>query len=303
MNANNEKLTNYIIATRVSEMGMEGEVLYYDILTIEASTEEEAYKKYREKTNVTYFYPEIIGEVIDGKIIIEQETFDWVAHSLAVSDYRVKCQLDEIDRLRGITNKKPKQKLQITLIEGARGVGKTRIVQGLKKITKSCMIFQLSGIDKVENEKEYIRNHYLELHRFFNQDRESQYRLYLDRTFTTELMYCRSGFKAYSFDDVFIELLNQLKDYEIEMNFILLTTKEENFITRLNNVDREGKVEYQNLEYKAESSIKEQRTFIQIFNEIKDFGYDKFHVHFVENEGNPDDVVKSIYNLINGGEL
>ena len=53
-----------------------------------------------------------------------------------------------------------KQKLKIIIIDGARGVGKTTFIQVLKNKVKSCMVHQLSGIEKVENEYELIKKHY-----------------------------------------------------------------------------------------------------------------------------------------------
>lgn len=185
--------------------------------------------------------------------------------------------------------------MKIIVTEGPRGVGKTTIVQGLKNHTKECMVMQLSGIKKVEDEREQIFKHYNNLHEFFRKDKDIPYTLFLDRTFITEAVYCNLGFKNYLFDEEFDKLLKEFADTGIEIHFVLLNTNPDNYEERL----KRDKVQFQNLTYNKEDSLKESEAFKYYFEKIKTFAAinECFNVytHEVSNDTeDPLDAVKEI---------
>lgn len=161
-----------------------------------------------------------------------------------------------------------KQKLKIIIIDGARGVGKTTFIQLLKNKVKSCMVHQLSGIEKVENEYELIKKHYDILTDFYLNSLDIPYTLICDRNFMSQAVYCSKelGYKDFSFDKEFDEYLDKLKD--VEIIFVHLKTVPSLFEERL----KRDKVEFQDLKYDANASIKEQDVFEKYFKKIADKG-------------------------------
>ena len=175
--------------------------------------------------------------------------------------------------------------MNLIIVEGPRGVGKTTIVQAIRNTIPQTMVFQLTGLNKTPTEKEDVYNHYLNLHTFLKDEKKFSYNLVLDRSFFTEEIMAKL-YKDYTFDEECNELLEDLVDIGINIVVINLFISEEMYNKRL---QREGKVEFQNLKYAAKDSIREQEEYKKMFERLKD----EFSAH--KN--------LHIQNYYNGGEL
>lgn len=151
----------------------------------------------------------------------------------------------------------------IIIVEGPQGVGKTTFTNYLREKIASADLYRLTGIkDKTETGYPKIKRKYLKLLEYV--DNCEDVNMIFDRTFFSEEVYSRLGFKSYSFHDIYEELLAKLDSLEFEIYFVVLyledTTK---FETRI----KRDKHEYQKFE--VESSIKQQEEYLKLADEIK----------------------------------
>ena len=96
---------------------------------------------------------------------------------------------------------------KIIIVEGPQGVGKTTITDFLRHSIKYTNLYRLSGTsdsskDGLEKSKIMYRN----LLKYMKTLENLSINLLFDRTFFTEEIYCRLGFKEYSFTEVYIRL-------------------------------------------------------------------------------------------------
>ena len=116
-----------------------------------------------------------------------------------------------------------------------------------------------------------------------------------DRTFFTEEIYCRLGFKDYSFTDVYEKLLEELSKMDFEIYYITLYLKDESqFEQRL---AREGKAVPEYAKFKAESSINQQREYLKMANEVKE-KYPNINVVNIQNDRDFEDVKKELMKVL-----
>jgi hypothetical protein len=92
--------------------------------------------------------------------------------------------------------------------------------------------------------------------------------LLFDRTFFTEENYCRLGKKQYTFTDVYTNLLEEFSKLDFEIYYITLYLKDENLYNE--RLKREGKAVFQGSNFAAENSIKQQREYLVMAEEIKE---------------------------------
>ena len=115
--------------------------------------------------------------------------------------------------------------------------------------------------------------------------------LIFDRTFFTEENYCRLGIKEYSFTDVYEKLLKKFASLDFEIYYITLYLKNENeYIERLK---RDGKAVFKGAEFKAESSVKQQRVYLEMADEIKN-KYPNINVLNIANDKDLEDTKKEL---------
>ena len=91
--------------------------------------------------------------------------------------------------------------------------------------------------------------------------------LLFDRTFFTEEVYCRLGFKEYSFTDIYEKCLEKLNAMDFDIYYITLYLEDESLFK--NRLEREGKAVTDYAKFEAESSIKQQREYLKMAEEIR----------------------------------
>lgn len=186
---------------------------------------------------------------------------------------------------------------KIIVVEGSQGSGKTTITDFLRHTLAYSNLYRLSGTaDSTVEGKKKAEEMYVDLIEYIKKMENKSINLIFDRTFFTEENYCRLGIKDYSFTDVYEKLLDQFANLDFEIYYITLYLKDENeYIERLK---RDGKAVFKGAEFKAENSIKQQRVYLEMADEIKK-KYPNINVLNVANDKDLEETKKEIREFIN----
>lgn len=157
---------------------------------------------------------------------------------------------------------------KIIIVEGAQGVGKTTITDFIRNSVPYTNLYRLGGTaDSSPTGKEKSRKMYLGLLDYMKTLENTSINLLFDRTFFSEEVYCRLGFKEYSFTDVYKELLSKLAKLDFEIYYITLYLSDETeFELRLG---REGKADIKYAKFKKESSVSQQNVYLSLADEVE----------------------------------
>ena len=158
------------------------------------------------------------------------------------------------------------RKNRMIIVEGPQGTGKTTLAEYLRDNIPASNLYRLSGQrDKSESGKklsEYmyqIQMDYLEKMGIVPMD------LIFDRTFFTEEVYARLGYKDYSFTDVYQELVSRLEKTGYDIYLVLLYLEDTNlYVSRL---QRKQHHNYQ--DFSLQNSIDQQETYLQLGKELE----------------------------------
>ena len=155
----------------------------------------------------------------------------------------------------------------IIIVEGPQGVGKTTFTNYLREHMSSTDLYRLSGIkDRSESGHKKIKLKYEKLFEYM--ENCTDINMIFDRTFFTNEVYSRIGYHEYSFSktyDKLLEKLDKLKNidnYDVYL-VILYLTDEKLYSKRV----KRDKHQYQ--EFEAESSIKQQREYLKMADEVE----------------------------------
>lgn len=158
-------------------------------------------------------------------------------------------------------------KNKIIIVEGPQGVGKTTTVDYLRETIPHTNLFRLTGSN--DNTKKGLYKtvkYYNNLLKFMESMENTGMNLLFDRTFFTEEVYCRLGYKEYSFTKEYNKLLNKLSKLDFDIYYINLSLFDtSNYLERLN---RKGKAEVKYAEFSKNSSEKQQEIYLDLFTEI-----------------------------------
>ncbi len=185
---------------------------------------------------------------------------------------------------------------KIIIVEGAQGAGKTTVTDFLRYAVKYTNLYRLTGTaDSSKEGKKKATIMYENLLSYMKTLENLSINLLFDRTFFTEEIYCRLGFKDYSFTDVYEKLLEELSKMDFEIYYITLYLKDESqFEQRL---AREGKAVPEYAKFKAESSINQQREYLKMANEVKE-KYPNINVVNIQNDRDFEDVKKELMKVL-----
>lgn len=151
----------------------------------------------------------------------------------------------------------------IIIVEGPQGVGKTTFTNYLREKIPATDLYRLTGIkDKTETGYPKIKKKYLKLLEYVENCEDVN--MIFDRTFFSEEVYSRLGFKPYSFHEIYEELLDKLDklDFDIYLVVLYLQNSRE-YETRI----QRDKGVYQ--KFSVESSIKQQIEYLKLANEVE----------------------------------
>ena len=111
----------------------------------------------------------------------------------------------------------------IIIIEGPQGSGKSTMANFLRDNLASSNLYRLTGIkDKSETGFEKNKTMYLGLINYMESLEETELSLIFDRTFFTEEVYAKLGYKNYNFDAVYERLLKKLSELDFNIYFVVL---------------------------------------------------------------------------------
>ena len=189
---------------------------------------------------------------------------------------------------------------KIIIVEGPQGAGKTTITDYIRKVIPYTNLYRLSGTaDITKAGKEKAKVMYEDLMDYIEKLQNKSINLLFDRTFFTEEVYCRLGFKDYSFTEVYNKLLNRLSQMDFDIYYITLYLgNEDEYITRL---DRDGKAKVKFTKFEKQSSVNQQNEYLKLANEIKE-KYKNIHVVNIDNCRKIEDVQKELKELLDWKE-
>ena len=189
---------------------------------------------------------------------------------------------------------------KIIIVEGPQGAGKTTITDYIRKVIPYTNLYRLSGTaDITKAGKEKAKVMYEDLMDYIEKLQNKSINLLFDRTFFTEEVYCRLGFKDYSFTEVYNKLLNRLSQMDFDIYYITLYLgNEDEYITRL---DRDGKAKVKFTKFEKQSSVNQQNEYLKLADEIKE-KYKNIHVINIDNCRKLEDVQKELKELLDWKE-
>ncbi len=156
---------------------------------------------------------------------------------------------------------------RMIVIEGPQGTGKTTLANYLRENIASSNLYRLSGQkDKTSEGKKISRKMYNTLLKYLKNMEDIPMDLIFDRTFFTEEVYARLGFKEYRFTDVYQRLLEKFNELNFDIYYISLYLKDTDlFIKRL---ARDSHHNYQS--FSKENSVRQQNEYKNIVKELKE---------------------------------
>lgn len=185
---------------------------------------------------------------------------------------------------------------KIIIVEGAQGAGKTTVTDFLRYAVKYTNLYRLTGTsDSSKEGKKKATIMYENLLQYMKTLENLNINLLFDRTFFTEEIYCRLGFKDYSFTDVYERLVEELSKMDFKIFYFTLYLKDEGQFEK--RLAREGKAVPKYAKFKAESSINQQREYLKMAEEIKQ-KYPNINVVNIQNDKDFEEVKKELIDIL-----
>ena len=158
---------------------------------------------------------------------------------------------------------------KLIIVEGAQGAGKTTITDYIRHSLKYTNLYRLCGIsDSTVEGKKKTTDMYIDLLDYMEKMQNKNINLLFDRTFFSEENYCRLGKKEYSFTDIYEKLLDRFSKLDFEIFYITLYLEDENQFEK--RLDRKGKAVPDYAKFATENSIKQQKEYLKMADEIKE---------------------------------
>ena len=185
---------------------------------------------------------------------------------------------------------------KIIIVEGAQGAGKTTVTDFLRYAVKYTNLYRLTGTSDSSIEgKKKATIMYDNLLNYMKTLENLSINLLFDRTFFTEEIYCRLGFKDYSFTDVYERLVEELSKIDFKIFYFTLYLKDEGQFEK--RLARAGKAVPKYAKFKAESSINQQREYLKMAEEIKQ-KYPNINVVNIQNDRDFEEVKKELIDIL-----
>lgn len=157
---------------------------------------------------------------------------------------------------------------RLIVVEGPQGTGKTTLANYLRESIPGSNLYRLSGQkDKSITGRDISIKMYDALLDYLKAMEDVPMDLVFDRTFFTEEVYARLGYKDYSFTDNYYKLVDRFVDLNYEKYFINLYLENTDIFKE--RLDREHH-DYQ--AFSVQSSIDQQNTYKELASELSTRG-------------------------------
>lgn len=159
-------------------------------------------------------------------------------------------------------------KNKVIIVEGSQGTGKSTISTILREQMPYTNLLRLSGTsDKTAEGKNKVYNTRVAELDMIRNSRFCDINFILDRSYLSEVVYCKIGYKDYTFEEESLNLNNFLDDLTsyYDVYVLVLTATPEEFESRLNR----DKPEFLNLKFNTESSTRQQDAYLVEMKSIK----------------------------------
>jgi len=157
-------------------------------------------------------------------------------------------------------------KKSIIIIEGAQGVGKTSFANYCRENIPFTNLYRLSGIsDKSSTGYQKTKDMYNILLEYMKGFENTDINLVFDRTFFSEEIFCRLGYKEYKFSDAYKVLLEKLND--INLNIFVIFLYVDNIELFIERLKREKTKTFTN--FLLETSVDQQNEYLKMAKELE----------------------------------
>jgi hypothetical protein len=155
----------------------------------------------------------------------------------------------------------------IIIVEGPQGVGKTTFTNYLRENMAATDLYRLSGIkDREKTGLAKIKLKYEKLIEYM--ENCSDINMIFDRTFFSNEVYSRLGYQKYSFTDTYQDLLSKLDNMKniskYDVYLVITYLEDESLYEKRIKRDK-----HQYQKFEIESSIKQQREFLKMADEVE----------------------------------
>lgn len=157
----------------------------------------------------------------------------------------------------------------LIIIEGAQGVGKTTVTDYIRNKMPYTNLYRLSGHSDITKEGyNKSKKMYNDLFDYMKNLENTDVNLLFDRTFFSEEVYTRLGYKEYSFTDLYEELLVKLNNLDFVIYYFVLYLKDEELFKE--RLDRKDKAKVKYVDFDISNSVKQQNMYLQTAKEVKE---------------------------------
>ena len=166
---------------------------------------------------------------------------------------------------------------KLIVVEGPQGAGKTTITDYLRHKIPYTNLYRLSGSnDSSPAGKPKSVEMYNDLLDYMQKLENKNINLLFDRTFFTEAIYCRLGFKEFTYDEEFENFLKRFANLDFDIYYITLYLSDEDEFEKRLARDDKGVNKY--AKFSKESSVKQQNAYLAMADEVRKKYGDKIKV-------------------------
>ena len=181
---------------------------------------------------------------------------------------------------------------KLIVVEGAQGAGKTTYTDYIRYSLSYTNLYRLSGTsDSTVSGLEKAKSMYERLLDYVEDLENKSFNLVFDRTFFTEEVYCRLGKKAYSFTEVYNNLLERFSKLDFEIFYITLYLENKSVFEQ--RLQRDGKAVFLGSKFGVENSVSQQLEYLKMADEIKQ-KYPNINVTNIKTDRLQSDVEKEL---------
>ena len=181
---------------------------------------------------------------------------------------------------------------KLIIIEGPQGTGKTTLANYLRENISGSNLYRLSGQkDKSLIGKQYSEKMYNALLDYLEQMEEVPMDLIFDRTFFTEEVYTRLGYKEYDKFELYNDLVDRFKSLKFDIYYFSL------YLDNVQLFDKRLKREHHNYQsFSLNNSVNQQNVYKNIAKELKSEGINVYEIPIDDIENAYNEIIK-ILNL------